>query len=170
MWCVILIMMTEFGNAYIGANGYYTISTYGKNYNKLLHRLVYEKYHKLSLLSSAIIHHKDGNKLNNDIDNLEMISKSEHNKIHHKNKVNSPKTLDRMSKCKMGKNNPMYGTGECGYYRVHKAKRSECKQGFTYVYEYVDNGKKRAISRVNFDELEKVVKSKGLEWHKIEEE
>ena len=162
-------MNTEFGNAWVNNMGYYVIVSSGENYNKLLHRLIYEKFHKITLLSSAIIHHIDGNKLNNSIENLEMISKSEHNKIHHKNKVNSRETINKMRKSKTGKNNPMFGTGTSGYYRVYKSKKNECKQGFTWVYEYVDNGKKKCISRVDIAKLEEIVKSKKLPWFKINE-
>ena len=160
-------MMTKFGEAKINNIGYYVISNGKFRDNKYLHRLIYEEFHKLTLLPSAIVHHKDGNKLNNSIDNLEMVSKSEHNKIHHKNKVNSPETIEKMSKSKMRNNNPMYGTGKVGYYRVYKVKKPQAKQGFVWIYEYPDNGKQRTISRVNLNNLEKEVKSRNLDWHKI---
>ena len=34
------------------------------------------------LLPTEIVHHKDFNKINNSIDNLEILTRSEHNKIH----------------------------------------------------------------------------------------
>lgn len=162
-------MMTKYGNAEVNNCGYYVISVCGEHHNKYLHRLIYEDIHKLTLLPSAIIHHKDGNKLNNSPENLEMVSKSEHNKIHHTNKKNSAKTIQKMSECKTGKNNPMFGTGATGYYRVYKVKKSQCKQGFTWVYEYRENYKPKSISRVNFHDLEKEVKNRGLPWFKIDE-
>lgn len=58
-----------------------------------------------------------------------------------------------------------------GYYRVSKVKDSHCKQGFRWRYSYYDDSKKRMkISSVDLDELEKKVKSKGLEWYKFEKE
>jgi len=45
-------------------------------------RLTYEKYHKCILLPWAIIHHKDHNKLNDSIDNLEAMTGSQHKRLH----------------------------------------------------------------------------------------
>ena len=53
-----------------------------------------------------------------------------------------------------------------GYYRVHKQKCNQCKQGFIYMYAYYDEGRLRRISRTSLDELEIAVKDKGLEWIK----
>lgn len=48
------------------------------------HRLVYERYHKCSLLQWAIVHHIDGNRANNDISNLEAWTQSKHCGYHNK--------------------------------------------------------------------------------------
>jgi hypothetical protein len=46
------------------------------------HRLVMEKYLKRFLLPTEVVHHKDGNTENNNIDNLELFTKnSDHLKI-----------------------------------------------------------------------------------------
>jgi hypothetical protein len=42
------------------------------------HRVIYEKYYNCCLLSWTVIHHKDGNKLNNDPLNLEATNPSKH--------------------------------------------------------------------------------------------
>jgi len=47
------------------------------------HRHIMEKHLKRPLLSSEIIHHINGNKLDNNIKNLVLISRSEHAKHHH---------------------------------------------------------------------------------------
>jgi len=46
------------------------------------HRLVMEEHIKRYLLPEEIVHHKDLNKTNNDISNLQIVSNSEHRKIH----------------------------------------------------------------------------------------
>ena len=46
------------------------------------HRLVMEQYLDRELTPDEHIHHKDGNKLNNNIDNLEILSREEHCRQH----------------------------------------------------------------------------------------
>lgn len=51
--------------------------------NKIkLHRYLMEIKIGRKLKSTEIVHHIDGNKLNNDINNLQIVSRSEHNRIH----------------------------------------------------------------------------------------
>lgn len=45
-------------------------------------RIIMENYLGRNLLSEEEVHHIDGNPLNNNIDNLEVLTKSEHLKIH----------------------------------------------------------------------------------------
>lgn len=61
--------------------GYHFYSLYflGKQYTLYTHRLVAE-YFLENPLNLSIVHHKDGNKLNNNINNLEWISTEEHQK------------------------------------------------------------------------------------------
>ena len=49
----------------------------------LFHRLVMENFLNRYLQSEEIIHHKDENKQNNSIDNLELIKHGLHHKYHH---------------------------------------------------------------------------------------
>ena len=53
----------------------------------LFHRLVMEDKLNRYLLEDEYIHHKDGNKLNNDIENLKLMYGSEHAKAHCNNRV-----------------------------------------------------------------------------------
>jgi hypothetical protein len=48
---------------------------------KLLHRLIWQHY-KGEIPKGHVIHHKDGNKLNNSIENLECMTQAEHSKLH----------------------------------------------------------------------------------------
>ena len=82
-------LRTKWGDARID-NGYYRISTRKEgNKGKRLHRLIYEDYYKVTLLPWTHIHHIDGNKLNNDISNLEAMFGNVHNSEHQKGKNNS---------------------------------------------------------------------------------
>lgn len=49
--------------------------------NQHIHRLQWEKYHG-KIPKGFIVHHKDENKLNWNIDNLELLSRSQHIKKH----------------------------------------------------------------------------------------
>lgn len=50
-----------------------------------IHRLIAE-YWKDNYFSGAVIHHKDGDRTNNSIDNLEILTPQEHNRLPKKKK------------------------------------------------------------------------------------
>lgn len=50
---------------------------------KLEHRMVVEAHIGRSLSKDEEVHHLDHNKLNNDLNNLQILSKSDHAKLHH---------------------------------------------------------------------------------------
>ena len=98
----------------------------------------------------------------------------------------TPETREKIRKSKLGENNPLYGkspsketrkksslsisnsTNSSGYYRVCKHKSPEHKQGFTWLYRYMDDsGVRRGISRVNLDDLKEEVIARGLEWREL---
>ena len=127
---------TEFGKAYLNKYGYMYI-------NKTpLHHLVWENHYNKKVPKGYHIHHKDENKTNNDINNLQLISASEHAKLHAKTRNN---------------------TG----FRVSKQSCDRTKQGFTYRYIYRKNGKQKRIESVNIDKLKEKVLSKNLEWKEL---
>ena len=178
------IIHTEFGNAKIKNDGYYEITSRKEgNHNQRLHRLIYEKFWGVKLPSEVIIHHKDGNKLNNCILNLEAMTVEEHNTLHHSGKkvCHSTNTIEKMSLSKQGENNPMYGKSHSfetklkmsesrnttGYFRVSKSKSNRVKQGYIWCYDYLENGKPKKISSINLEKLKDKVISKGLVWRKI---
>ena len=124
---------TKFGSATISKDGYYIISSSKEgNRGKPLHRLIYEDYYDIKIPKDFIIHHLDGNKVNNDIENLRMMTSHEHMSLHNKgNKYSvgrklsdetkqkigksmegfkhSEETRRKMSESRKGKNNPFYG-------------------------------------------------------------
>ena len=51
------------------------------------HRFVFEGILGRPLLPSEDVHHKDGNKLNNDPSNLEIIPHGDHTKLHNKSRA-----------------------------------------------------------------------------------
>lgn len=157
---------TKYGRVGLSLDGYYKVTSIKEgNCGKYLHRLIYEEeYGKIP--DGYHIHHKDGDKLNNNIDNLECLSASNHGKTH----KHSIETRHNLSKMKTGTSRP---TNSTGYYRVFTEKDKGYKQGFCYVYE-VDTSrldgkrKKKKIRRVDLSDLEKAVKEAGYEWKKID--
>ena len=133
--------------------------------NKLFHRLVYEDYYNICLLPTTHIHHIDGNKKNNHIDNLRMMSKSDHHKLHiseYNNMSGNHHKLESMINISKGHNSS-------GYFRVTIDKRNDTKQGFIYVYHYYEDYKPKKIRSVDINKLEEKVRAKGLEWFKLDE-
>ena len=57
-----------------------------------------------------------------------------------------------------------------GFYRVSIHNNTKNKQGFCYVYSYIEESKRKQISSADLDKLELKVKDKGLKWFKLEKE
>lgn len=185
---------TKFGSATIDKYGYYRIvSRKEGNYHKKLHRLIFEDFYG-KIPKECVIHHKNYNKANNCIMNLQLLTNSEHSHIHNKGENNHffGKSFSEEHKIKLrenhwdcsGENHPMYGKhhsqevkknmskskNTLGLFNVYKNKCSKCKQGFIFRYEYTNaDGNRKTISRTDIVELEKAVKEKGLVWCKFED-
>lgn len=59
---------------------YETIQIAKKQLRK--HRFVMEEFIGRSLSKNELVHHIDGNRQNNDIENLKIVTRSEHKKLH----------------------------------------------------------------------------------------
>ena len=186
-------MKTKFGNAIIGNHGYYKINTTSEgNFNKLLHRLIFEDFYQIKLPDNIVIHHEDGNKLNNEMWNLIPMTKEEHTKLHSPKQI-AQKVKDKISKTlkghsvseetktkisktkkgseysKQGKRNMSKSRNTSGFYCV-STKPAKTTQGFSWIYQYRHNGKQHAIHSVNLLKLKQKVIEKGLDWLIIDEE
>lgn len=184
---------TKFGTAYVDTHGYLRISSVKEgNHNKLVHRLVFEDFYNISLNEEfpdgVIIHHEDGNKLNNEIWNLVPMTNQEHSIMHHTGvkfteercrKISEAKkgfkyteeSKQKMREAKLGKSQPMEmmlnrskTVNKIGLFRVFKAPNKSCKKGFDYCYNYTENNKRKEIHSVDILKLRKRVIEKGLPW------
>ena len=144
---------TKFGKAHLNKDGYYQIKSGNKKYKgKLLHRLIFEDFYQCDLdeefPDGVHIHHVDHNRTNNNIWNLEIISPSDHQRMH-----------------QTGKNNSMCKNTTTGIFRVYKQKAKSCKQGFTWKYQYRgEDGKITKFESVDLLKLKQKVLENGFEW------
>lgn len=59
------------------------------------HRLLVQQQAGRELGRNEVVHHKDGNKFNNNLDNLELTSLSEHSREHSRHTLNSARLTVR---------------------------------------------------------------------------
>jgi len=71
------------------------------------HIVVAEAKYGRKLKSGEVVHHVDGNRLNNDMDNIIIMARDEHTRLHASNP--SLITRYRQSLSKRGELNPMFG-------------------------------------------------------------
>lgn len=64
-------------STWVGKDGYC------RNSDGRLHREIYKKHHGVELSRSQFVHHINHNKTDNRIDNLEVLTNSEHSKLHY---------------------------------------------------------------------------------------
>lgn len=67
-------------NGSMRKDGYIRLTINGKRVLK--HRMLVEKMLGRKLLDWEIVHHKDGNNRNNNLNNLQVMSQSEHERLH----------------------------------------------------------------------------------------
>lgn len=137
--------ITKFGTATINPSGYYRVNSRKEgNKGKLLHVLVWENYYDKTVPKGYDIHHINGIKTDNRIQNLQCVEQGVHRKFHRKAKNTT------------------------GFFNVCKKKDKKLRQGFCWNYQYYDkNGKRKNISSVDIEKLEMKVKEKGLQWKKL---
>ena len=173
---------TKFGSATVSPDGYYRIfSKKEGNHGKLLHRLIFEDFYQCDLdemfPDGVVVHHEDENKLNNAIWNLSLMSRGDHAQLHHKGKVVSDETRQKISNARKGvklteshSEKMSESNTSTGFFRVMKQKNKTCKNGFTWAYQYKTDGRKhKMIYSVNLLKLKAKVISKGLKWKIVDE-
>ena len=144
------MIKTEFGNAFVDFDGYYKISN-GINRGKTLHKCIWEHHYNKTVPNGCIVHHIDGDKLNNKINNLICVPNDVHVKYHAK-RIAKESNYNKSKK-----------QNQTGYYRVSIEKRKDYKQGFRYRYRCPEC----YIRASTIEKLEEKVKAKGLKWEKF---
>ncbi|MDR3292387.1 MAG: HNH endonuclease [Methanobrevibacter sp.] len=77
---------TKYGNAKIHHGYYWITSRKEGNNGDQLHRLIWEDAYDLKIPNGCLIHHIDKNSMNNDLNNLRIMTYEEHAKLHNTNK------------------------------------------------------------------------------------
>lgn len=170
-------LKTKFGIAKIYKDYYIICSSKEGNLNKRLHRLIYEDFWGVKLPSEIIIHHKNGNKLDTCILNLEAMEWGKHTTHHWTGKKHTFNSRKKMSDSRKGlklsiENNVKLSQSKntVGYFRVTTQPCPSCNQGYVYVYKYLDSkNNRKSIVSVDLNKLKKKVLLKGLEWRKFDD-
>lgn len=103
-------MKTKWGNAKINKKGYYQITSRKEgNNDKLLHRLIWEDFYGKPVPEGYDIHHINMVRTDNRIQNLQCVERGLHMRFHHKDKVVSEETKQKISKKMKGENHPYWG-------------------------------------------------------------
>ena len=137
----------DFKHAYFNNIEFYKCGDYYKNHKEgRLHVYIY-KFHNGAVPKGYHIHHKDENKFNNEISNLQLLKNSEHNRLHalenklgqyertakHKENLskiikNRPQELkEKFSKSRLGK--APYNKGTKLTNEVTRQKMQEAQKG-----------------------------------------
>ena len=128
--------------------GYKRIGLYsdGKAVFKFVHRMVMETFSPCANSDDLIVNHKDGNKLNNNVDNLEWVTPSENQK--HRQKILGKTKTSQRKIGKFNKNHVLIeeypsivdAAKSFGKSRVNidNALQGKQKTAYGFIWEYLD--------------------------------
>ena len=167
------VLHTKFGNCSLNNVGHYRVTSRNEeNHGKLLHRLVWEDFYGCEVPKGFVIHHKNGNKLDNCILNLQLMRDKEHRSFHNTGKDNSNennpmwnKSHKYKSKIKMSQ-----AKNKSGFFRVYKSKEPRTSQGFGWRYEIKTDDMRKTFVSVDLLKLKEKVIANGFDWIVVNED
>jgi len=85
-------------------SGYFTVGlcNHGKDKHEQIHRLMYEAFIG-KIPEGYVVHHIDNNKINNNFDNFQLMTREEHSKIHQTGMKRSEESKELMSETRKEK-------------------------------------------------------------------
>ena len=132
------------------------------------HRYLMEQNIGRKLLTKEIVHHNDGNRLNNDLGNLQIMSQSEHFRLHqtgnhNKRRSNGPHSEEWKEKIRQG---------NLGLKRSKETRlrMSEAKKGCTLSEEHKKNISVAGKKRYKNIETRKKTSEAITEWWRLRKE
>lgn len=129
---------------------YKAIKVNGKKKDE--HRHLMEQHLGRKLSSKEVVHHKNGNKLNNDLSNLEVMSLSDHSRMHMKGYKPSPETIEKMRIC--GKNSK----------GNHKLSREQAIRAKEMVAMGFSRAAVARVYKIDRTSISRIVSGKGYKW------
>ncbi len=116
-------IQTKYGTATLNKNGYYVIvSKKEGNFSKYLHVLVWEDFYKTKKPEGYVVHHKNHNKSDFCILNLQLMRDAEHRALHNKTRELSSDTRQKMSDNQWLKNGGQHPKGMKGKHHSKETK------------------------------------------------
>jgi hypothetical protein len=102
-------------------SGYIEI-TMREHKGKREHRVIIERHLGRPLLADEVVHHKDGDKTNNELSNLEVMTPSAHSILHRKERSYTAEWKAQKS----AEMKALYAVGLHPFCAIHKRRRKEC--------------------------------------------
>lgn len=131
---------TKFGTATTNKAGYYVITSRKEgNFSKYLHVLLWEDYYNTKKPEGYVIHHKNHNKKDFCILNLQLIRDADHRALHNKTRKLSKATKEKMSNNQWLKNGGKHPKGMLGKHHSEKTKE-HLKNRLTKRYARIIKG------------------------------
>lgn len=138
---------------------FYNVFFKGKQYTLYTHRLVAEYFlPNPDPENFNIVHHKDGNKLNNNLSNLEWMSVKEHNNIHAQRHFVQKIYIDNeeinISELKQFRDSPYYASKDGQIYNLDKNIKMRFENSGNYFRvqcQYNLNGKHFQVHRIVYE-------------------
>lgn len=126
------VLNTKYGKVKTDKDGYYVISsTKEGNKDKLLHRLIWIEHYGPIPDGDYVVHHKDNNPLNNNINNLELMTRAEHASHHHKGKTLTEEHCKKISEANKDKT---FSEEHCKKLsETHKGEKNGMWKGYARV-------------------------------------
>ena len=131
-------MKTEYGKFHINKQGYYVKNIY-------LHNLVWVNFYGKPVPDGYAIHHINGDKTDNRIQNLQCVERKTHSRFHNKGRRHSEKSKKQISESKKGYNHTEETKQKLSKWRKGRKWTPKQRESYEKLYENKATISKRGI-------------------------